>query len=656
MTHAFDESREAAAARAVETADQPAPAWHPVVLPGGAQQATPARRRLAGLDGLRAVAVLAVVTFHLDFSLASGGFLGVDVFFVISGFLITNLIAREILETGRLQLGRFYLRRARRLLPAMAAMLVVVTVAGATIWRDQLSTLKSGALASLGYVTNWWLIADDQNYFDSTGRPSMLQHLWSLAIEEQFYLVWSIAVVAMVGMAAARIDPVARVRLVAVTALVLAVASTVTMTVLAVRDNLPYFGSTSRVYFGSDTHAMGLFLGSACGAWLAVHTRAAPVRPARLPAKFVWLTDVLGAVALVVLVVQFFVLTEFSTDLYRGGFLAFDALALAVIVCAVRRRSLLGRILDMRPVRWVGQRSYSIYIWHWPVVVVTRPDLDVRGPLVLINLCRLALILGLGALSYHFIEVPLRTGQFARWRAARRDRARLGWDTAMVGTTLVAALCLGGAASAVGSTTLPRVPFAAQSTPFVAPQPQPRGRPEPHPSASGTSTGRSVPSASPRPATARVPISAFGDSVLLGAQSALRAIARRLDVDAVEGRQPYEVLDDVLARARARTLEPYVVVHTGNNGIISPDQLRATLRALHDCTRVVLVNDRVPREWQDPNNATLASVAKGFVNVRLVDWYALSSGKHGWLYSDGLHLTPAGTTAYARLIDRALTH
>jgi hypothetical protein len=154
---------------------------------------------------------------------------------------------------------------------------------------------------------------------------------------------------------------------------------------------------------------------------------------------------------------------------------------------------------------------------------------------------------------------------------------------------------------------------------------------------------------------ARVPISAFGDSVLLGASAALRGVAQRLDVDAVEGRQPYEILDDVLARARAHTLEPYVVVHAGNNGIISPDQLRETLRALSDRTRVVLVNDQVPRDWQDLNNATLASVAKGFANVVLLDWHSLSSGKSGWFYSDGLHLTSAGTVAYAKLIQAALT-
>ncbi len=657
MTQAFDHSSEVDEPRAVAVAEAPEPSWRPVLLDGGAELA-PVRRRLAGLDGLRAVAVLAVVAFHLDFSLAPGGFLGVDVFFVISGFLITNLIAREILDTGRLRLGSFYLRRARRLLPAVAAMLTVVTIAGLTVWRDQLATLKGGVLASLGYVTNWWLIADDQSYFNSTGRPSMVQHLWSLAIEEQFYLVWSVVIVALVGIAARRINPVARVRLVALTAIVLAIASTITMAVFAIRDNLPYFGSTSRVYFGSDTHSMGLFLGAACGAWFAVRTRDAPVRPTRLPAKFVWLTDVVGALALVVLVVQFFTLTEFTTTLYRGGFLAFDALAVAVIVCAIRRRSLLGRILDMRPVRWVGQRSYSIYIWHWPVAVVTRPGLDVQGPVVLINICRLVLILGLAALSHHFIEVPLRSGQFARWRAERRNRARLGWDTAAVVTTLIAALCLGGAASAVGPTMLPTFltpspsapvrPSVSVSVSAIAPQPRPEPR-QPSMSRGATHT-----SAAP-PVVARVPISAFGDSVLLGAAAALRAVAQHLDLDAVEGRQPYEILDDVLAQARAHTLEPYVVVHAGNNGIISPDQLRETLHALGDRTRVVLVNDQVPRDWQDVNNATLASVAKGFANVVLLDWHSLSAGKSGWFYSDGLHLTPAGTVAYARLVQTALT-
>jgi peptidoglycan/LPS O-acetylase OafA/YrhL len=514
-----------------------------------------------------------------------------------------------------------------------------------------MATLKSGVVASLTYVTNWWLAADDQPYFAFTGRPPMVQHLWSLAIEEQFYLVWSVVVVVVVGVAARRADPAARVRLVAVVALVLAAASTVTMAVIAVRSGLPFFGDTSRVYYGSDTHAMGLFLGSACGAWLAVRHRDAPIPSGRLPAKFVWLTDVAGAVLLVVLIVELLTITEFSPVLYRGGFLAFGVLVLAVALCALRRRSLLGRILDMRPIRWVGQRSYSIYIWHWPVVVVTRPDLDVRGPALVINLCRLVLILGLAALSHHFIEVPLRSDQFARWRSARANGARKRWDTVAAAATLIAALSLGVAASAVGSPQAPPVhvrPRPVPSTHAAAPAPRPSSPVAPQPRR--PTHKRPAP-----PAHRRVDVSAFGDSVLLGGRTALGSVTSRLDMDAVVGRQPYEVLDDVVARAAHGTLQPDVVIHTGNNGIISPDQLRSTLTALRDRHRVVLLTDRVARDWQDPNNATITSVGKAFRNVVVLDWYARSAGNHAWLGSDGLHLTTAGARAYARLVRAALT-
>jgi hypothetical protein len=254
-------------------------------------------------------------------------------------------------------------------------------------------------------------------------------------------------------------------------------------------------------------------------------------------------------------------------------------------------------------------------------------------------------------LSHHFIEVPLRSGQYARWRTVRKDGARRGWDTAAVLTTLVAALCLGAAASAVGTPgalALPAQPPTRGTSPVaVSPSAVHTTISAPTPRASVTS--RAAPVARP------LLISAFGDSVLLGAQEALRGIARRLDVDAVEGRQPYEVLDDVLAHAKDGTLEPDVVIHAGNNGIISPDQLRATLQALHDRARIVLLNDRVARDWQDPNNATLAEVSKAFPNVVLVDWHGLSAGKHAWLFTDGLHLTPIGARAYAHLIRSALT-
>jgi peptidoglycan/LPS O-acetylase OafA/YrhL len=233
----------------------------------------PPARRLAGLDGLRALAVAAVVLFHLDYSISSGGFLGVDVFFVISGFLITNLLCTEVLQTGGLRLGRFYARRARRLLPSVLVLLLVVTTASITAWRDQLPTLTGGVLSSLGYITNWWLIASHESYFAATGRPMMVQHLWSLAIEEQYYVVWSVVVMVAAGVlwrARRPDDPARRLRWLVVLAGMLAVASVAWMWVIADRQNLPYGASTSRVYFGSDTHTAGLFLGSAAGAFVAL--------------------------------------------------------------------------------------------------------------------------------------------------------------------------------------------------------------------------------------------------------------------------------------------------------------------------------------------------------------------------------------------------
>ncbi len=617
-----------------------------------------ARRRLSGLDGLRAIAVLAVVFFHLDFDLVPGGFLGVDVFFVISGFLITNLLATEILSAGRLQLGRFYLRRARRLLPTVLALLVVVVVGSGKIWTDQLATLRGGVVSTLFYVTNWWLIADRQSYFVASGRPSMLQHLWSLAIEEQYYLVWTLVVMGVAGLLFGRrmlTDPARRMRRLILVAMGSAIASTMLMAALAIHDDLPYRGSTSRVYFGTDTHSMGLFLGSAAGAWLALRhsTGRAAARPRR--GSPLGLGDLLGGLALVVVGYLMFSVDEFRPGLYRGGFLAFDALVLVVIACAVRPGRLFGRVLDMRPMRWIGRRAYAIYIWHWPVVLVTRPGIDVHGPPVLIDAARLTLIVGLAALSYRFVEEPLRRGGYRRWR--REQVVRTTWwcreaTTALGATTLAAVYLISTAgspaATAPSAAAVTAAPTTARPTPsltaaVVAPAPHASVSHAP----SATAGRRAGPPAKPA-------LSAFGDSVLVGAETDLATRTSRLHFDAVEGRQAYDVLDDVADRAAEHRLQPDVLIHIGNNGIISAAQLRDTLGELADRRRVVLFTDRVPRDWQDPNNRIIRSMSGKYRNVTVVDWHALSSGHGNWLYSDGLHLTAVGAAAYSGIAIQAL--
>ncbi|UQX88755.1 acyltransferase family protein [Jatrophihabitans telluris] len=404
--------------------------------PASAGQYTP--RRFGGLDGLRALAVLAVLVFHADSNLLPGGFLGVDLFFVISGYLITRLLLGELGHTGRIRLGQFYLRRGLRLLPGLAALSVAVALAAELFWRDELLTLRDSVVSSVGYVGNWWLIDAHQSYFVASGRPPMLQHLWSLAIEEQFYLAWPLA---LIWMSASR----RRFGWVAGIAAAGALASTLAMTVIAVRSGVPYATDSSRVYFGTDTHAMGLLLGASFGA-IAERLdfqarRSWRIRP--------WFTDLLGLAALVALVVVVLRVDEFSERLYRGGFLGFSALAVVVVSTVTRPRSRLGRVLDMRPLRWLAARSYAIYLWHWPVVVVTRPGVDLPANRWLAVAVRIVVPMVLAAISYRVVEAPARRwgvewlGLSAGQRRARLTMLRRGLLVPrLVGVTALAALVL----------------------------------------------------------------------------------------------------------------------------------------------------------------------------------------------------------------------
>ncbi len=631
--------------------------------PGLKDPRTLVRGRLAGLDGLRAIAVVAVVLFHLDSTLLPGGFLGVDVFFVVSGFLITRLLVGEVAEAGSLRLGRFYLRRVRRLFPAVGLLLLAVAAAGTWVWRDEASTLRAGVISSLTYVTNWWLIFGHQSYFVASGRPSMLQHLWSLAIEEQYYLVWA-AVVGLLSGAlrvrhrakAGRSAPSQRIRegrfrLIALVAFVLALSSTLAMAVIAILTDVPYGADSSRVYFGTDTHGMGLLLGSAAGAWSMLRPRPERIAKRRVPA---WVTDLITAAALVLLLQEFRHLNEYSPGLFRGAFLLLDALALIAVCGVVRQGSRLGPWLDHQPLRWIGQRSYAIYLWHWPVIVVTRPGVDVHGSVLLIDLARLGLILALAEASYRFVEYPIRSGNWrvfhGRPRGATSGRFLAG---ALAGfcclvVLLSAALPTASPAGAETAAPLSTPPVNVPQTPTRTPVPTPSLKSPPRTLPTSPPGARRATSPAARPPLPA--ISGFGDSVLLGATRALDAADTGVAVHAFEGRQAYLVLDAIAAAQRRGQLSPTVLIHTGNNGLIKPSQLASTLALLKDRRRVLLITDHVPRDWQAPNDQTMTSVAAQFQNVRLVDWGSLAAGHPGWFYRDGLHVNATGAAAYAQLI------
>jgi len=393
---------------------------------------------LPGLDGLRALAVTAVVLYHLDLPWIPGGFLGVDAFFVLSGFLITTLVLEEVERTGRLSYRQFYLRRARRLLPALWLLLLTVSAASLLFMREELTELRGDVAAALLYVSNWWYILADQSYFEFTGRPALLQHLWSLAVEEQFYLVWPAVVV--IAMATGR----RRVRRIE---LVLAVASTVWMAWLSLRSGFPVPNDPSRVYYGTDTHAMGLLVGAALATVWAPWRRWSPgaswLSRSPIPQRGAAVViDAAGLLGLIGVGWFFLRVGEFSDFLFRGGFLVLALLTALGLAALANPAGLLSRAMSVQPLRYLGERSYGIYLWHWPVFMVTRPGFELPLGGAPSGLLRAGITLLLAEASYRFVEMPIRRGAIAAALHKARERTPAGRVMAIRVVTVTLTLAL----------------------------------------------------------------------------------------------------------------------------------------------------------------------------------------------------------------------
>ncbi|HEY5051123.1 MAG TPA: acyltransferase family protein [Acidothermaceae bacterium] len=644
-----------------------------------------AARRLPGLDGLRAIAVIGVLLYHAGVGFLPGGFLGVDLFFVISGFLITSLLLSEARLAGRLSLRQFYLRRARRLLPALVVMLAVVAVFMAIFASADLGQARGDIAAALGYVSNWWYVLHHRSYFIAAGRPSPFAHLWSLAVEEQFYLIWPAVLVVLVATRA-------RLRWITAVALAGAIGSALWMYILAVRGNVPFDTDSSRLYFGTDTHASALLLGAAAAAVMAGLAGRLD-RGIAVGVRAAW--DIVGVAALLAVCWSMHAFDYYRPGLYRGGFLAFAAAGVVVVVTASAPAGRLGWALDVPPMRWIGARSYGLYLWHWPVFVYTRPGLDwsLHGPAALA--VRLAIVAVLTEMSYRFVEVPLRRDgivSLARklrvprtWRvmapvlSAVLGVAGVAGATAFVSSRVAhtqaragrtAATLDEGQSSPSHGTVAPTrstspAPAASSATSTVAPSstaaiPAPSATTLPvvswptHPPSRPIhpGTGPHVAATEPPAIPVGTPpsVSAVGDSVMLDAATALKGVCPGTEVYAVVGWQAKSVFAELTALRTAAHLGREVVIETGTNGIVSSKELDATLTALADRQKVVVINNHMDRPWEPPNNAMFPVVVKAHPNAVLVNWDAAANTHPNWLSADGVHLKPAGRAPYAQLI------
>lgn len=630
---------------------------------------TSARPRLGGLDGLRAIAVSLVVVYHFFPNALPGGFLGVDVFFVISGFLITTLLLDEHRRHGRLALGDFWRRRARRLLPALALVLLVCTSAALALGGDLLINIGAQLAGAALFVANWVYIALGADYF-AQDNPEIFRNTWSLAIEEQFYLFLPLVLLIALRMRSRW----SRALLFAT----LGIASAASMS-----GHFLAGESATRVYFGTDTHVFGLLLGVAlaCAMGSRKDRSARTVGGAVAPMLQVWQQMALlcmGALGLTTLGWLTFTLAEGSPESFIWGFQLATLSVLVVVWAATREGAWLGRALDVQPLRWVGERSYGIYLWHWPLLLlVTEWSHRVETAEWVSPTLTLALTLLFASFSYRFIEQPVRRQGLRRALSVATHLPRLRGAQLAVGVTVLAILVTTVPATSVAIATAPQQSTGSdvisRGQAALDAQPQPIVQ---RPTTASGDGGAATPGAEMAPgslgpegftadwaksldyeAPPPTPIEgwqvfAVGDSVMLASAPELAAAFPSIWIDADVSRglgTGVGILENLAARGELREV---LVVGLGTNGPIDNADLETLLRVA-DGRRIVLVNAHADRWWIPEVNAQLRAFADKHRGVTLAEWDETIVGVPGGLAGDDIHPNPSGGEAYAQAVQRA---
>jgi len=626
---------------------------------------------LPGLDGLRAVAVVAVIFYHANHSWLKGGFLGVEVFFVISGYLITLLLLAESTRNGRINLRDFWLRRARRLLPALWTLLVGVTVYVAIFRRSELGNLRGDVVAGFTYVTNWFQIHTGSSYFSDFGYVP-LRHLWSLAVEEQFYLLWPLLMLVVMKVGRRRLPAVGFAFLLASIGIAVLCGWIYRTGPVGDITQTPnqYFSFLGRdvsridfAYLSTVTRMGGLFIGAA----LAIWWRPWSVTRARIASRGAAL-DIVGLIGLTGLGVMMwrFQNVVAGTEegargydlLYRGGFFFVGLASVAVIAAVTHPTAVLGRVvLGNRVFVWIGQRSYGLYLYHWAIFQFSR-KLAGKELTMPQFLGLMAVTLVVTELSYRLIETPVRKGNFSRWlrswRGAetperRRHRTRMVAAGVVVAAFPVFAVVNLSTAKLQLDAISQSLVDAENATTDVLDRPTATTQPVTSDPASSTSIA-AAPTTLP---AARIDVLAIGDSVMLGAAPEMSKYG--ITVDAKKSRPFKAALEIVNYVKSIGALGDNVIIHLGTNSGTTADTMDAIFTALADVDRVVVLTNAVPNhKWEEGNNTLIRALPDKFPNVTVVDWKLLVDPNPDWVYDDGTHLRLKGQVAYAEAIMAAL--
>ncbi len=601
------------------------------------QQRRARLRQVPGLDGLRGLAVVAVVIYHFFGDLLPGGYLGVDMFFVLSGFLITSLLIREFNVTGRISLTDFWIRRFRRILPAALVVLCLCTAVVSALGGDLAVGIREQFLGTLFFVNNWTQIATSQTYF-APNEVQVFAHYWSLAVEEQFYLIWPLL---MTGVfAVSRRKPT---RLPIAVALVLATASALAMAFLFTPGDDP-----TRVYYGTDTHAFGLLVGALLSFMLTSTSKEAGADSWASTSKGV-LASTVGTLALLAYLAQLVWMGADREFTYRGGLVLTSVLGAAIIWAVVRETGPLTWFFRTRVMRWLGQRSFSLYLWHWPIIMILIAVSD--APAWALGILALPLSFVLAEVTYQFVENPFRRGGYVKtWHdywAARPSlhEIKVGFGKAMwpVVPALVVLSALGvvyGVATSEDKTELERelerMAQANEQAAASAPA-QPTDKPK---------EKRSLPTGAE--------ITALGDSVMLASSDALTERFPGILIDAAVSRQYSEAIDSLRALKDSGQLRSTVFLGLGTNGAADAGRLDELLDIVGPERTVVFAVPYGDRDWMGQARSEIVQAASQRENVYLADWCGTAQENPALMYDDGVHPLAEGASLYAESFEKAL--
>ena len=571
---------------------------------------------IPAIDGLRAVAVIAVILYHLGISWIPGGFLGVDLFFVISGYVITRLLLDSIQERGGLDLRDFYMARIRRLLPPLLFMIVVTSIV-VGIWApDTTKKFLTDAPFSIFGGMNWWLVFNQQDYFESSGRPPLLQHTWSLAVEAQFYLLWPLILLVVLKYFGKKVIPAA--------ALIIAAISGVTLMLVSFQLDATNSSKVSHIYFGTDTHSIGLFLGAALAvSWIPQNFNLQVTRRAQ---DFI---DGIGVFGFIGILATFALIDESKPTLYRIAFPLAGIFGTAILISIVHPASRFAPLLRNKVLLWIGERSYAIYLWHWVIFQISRPQVDLDGENWALFSLRILLVLAMADISLRLVELPIRSGAVAYWFGGMKYRTKAVRRKQKLTLALSISILVITSAS-VSVSAIMRVDKENQELlqsleeadkPIITPIENP----------------------------ANPGLWVTGDSVILGIRHILEMEHPIALINARVGRQAPELLEVMLRDGPMAPNSP-VVFNLGNNNALTRSQVIAVFEAVKAAPQRIVVNTAVPRPWRDANNELINEIAASYPNTVVVRWDQISEGRPEYFAPDGVHLVPAGARAYVAAI------